>query len=159
MTGMIKMKKTFGYWLLFVAALHVIGGLLVPFIAYSDAFASYAAQLGATFWNGGQVPVEAERFQRWIVALFGPTVASVGVLMFFLVRAGMRTRERWPWDALLLAMLAWGPADIAISLMHGFWPHVVIDVVAIVSIVVPALYLRLQASKTFDQERMRAWTR
>lgn len=129
-------------WLLLVAAAHIAGGLALPFVAYSAIFDTYIAQLSLTFWNGAPVPAEAESFQRWIVALFGPTVAGFGVLMYFLVRAGARTQERWPWDALLIAILVWAPADIVISLLHDFWPHVVIDSIAIVSICVPVVMLR-----------------
>jgi hypothetical protein len=64
--------------------------------------------------------------------------------MIFLVRAGMRTQQRWPWHALLLAILVWAPADIVISLMHDFWPHVAIDAVAIASIALPALMLSMR---------------
>jgi hypothetical protein len=138
------MNKILETWLLFVAVAHVVAGLAVPFIAYSGAFDFYAMQLAAAFWGGGPVPLEAENFQRWIVALFGPTVASWGVLMIFLVRAGMRTQERWPWHALLLAILVWAPADIVISLMYDFWPHLAIDAIAIAGIAVPALMLSLR---------------
>jgi len=139
-------KRLLENWLLGVAAAHVILGLAVPFIAYSGAFDFYAAQLATTFWNGAAVPPEAQAFQRWIVALFGPTIAAWGVLMVVLIRAGARSGERWPWDALLLSLLAWAPADIAISLLHDFWPHVVLDVVAAASIAVPALLLRMRSA-------------
>jgi hypothetical protein len=138
----LRMKRLLENWLLGVAAGHVVLGLLMPFIAYSSVFDFYAAQLAVTFWDGGPVPPQAESFQRWIVALFGPTVAAWGVLMVFLIRHGARTQEKWPWDALLVSVVVWAPADIAISLVHDFWPHVVIDVIAIVIIVVPVLILR-----------------
>lgn len=135
-------KRNLENWLLFVALAHVVVGLTVPFIAYSSAFDPYLMQLAAAFWGGASVPAEAEDFARWIVALFGPTVAAWGVLMVYLVRAGARGREAWPWNALMLSVFAWAPADVAISLLHDFWPHLVIDAVASASIVVPAWYLR-----------------
>lgn len=138
------MKRILERWLLVVAAGHVVGGLALPLIAYTSGFDFYLAQLSATFWGGAAAPAEAEAFQRWIVALFGPTVAAWGVLMIFLIRAGARTQERWPWNALLLSVLVWAPADIGISLMHDFWIHVVVDGLAVISIVVPVLLLRLR---------------
>jgi hypothetical protein len=139
------MKRKLESWLTFVAIAHVVLGLAVPFIAYSGAFDAYAAQVAAAFWGGGAVPPEAQAYQRWMVALFGPTVASWGVLMFFVVREGARTQAQWPWNALLIAILVWAPADIVISLMHEFWPHVVIDAIAIVGIALPALLLRMRS--------------
>lgn len=92
------------------------------------------------------MPPEAEAFQRWIVALFGPTVASWGVLMAYLVRAGMHTNDPWPWNALLLSLLVWAPADMAISLMRNFSLHVIIDLVSVLIIAIPTLMVRTQKS-------------
>jgi hypothetical protein len=136
------MKRILESWLLMVAVGHVALGLLMPFIAYSAAFDFYAAQLAAMFWEGGPVPPQAESFQRWIVALFGPTVAAWGVLMVFLIRYGARTQEKWPWNALLVSVVVWAPADILLSLIHDFWLHVIIDAFAIMVIAVPVLMLR-----------------
>jgi hypothetical protein len=138
-------RKLLENWLFLVAAAHVAGGLAVPFIAYSGAFDFYLGQLAAAFWGGAAMPQEAQDFARWIIALFGPTVAGWGVLMIYLVRAGAKTRENWPWNALLLSLLVWAPADIVISLFYDFWPHVVIDACAIASIAVPVLIIRKRA--------------
>jgi hypothetical protein len=131
-------------WLLLVAIGHVAFGVALPFVAFSGNFDFYAAKIRYSFWNGTPVPAEAEAFERWIVALFGPTIASWGVLMTCLVRAGMRTDETWPWDGLLISLLALGPADIAISLMHDYWLHVIVDLSVVFIIAVPALMIRLR---------------
>ncbi|WP_051304476.1 hypothetical protein [Chitinilyticum litopenaei] len=131
-------------WLLMVALGHIAVGVALPFVAFSSGFDFYAEKLRMSFWSGALIPPEAEAFQRWIVALFGPTVASWGVLMTCLVRAGMRQADPWPWNALLLSLLAWAPADIAISLMRDFWLHVIVDLLVVVAIAIPALVLRAQ---------------
>ena len=136
-------------WLFIVALGHIAAGVALPFVAFSSGFDLYAERIRESFWGGALMPPEAEAFQRWIVALFGPTVASWGVLMAYLVRAGMRTNDPWPWNALLLSLLVWAPADIAISLMRNFWLHVVIDLVAVLIIVAPALMLRAQKSRKY----------
>ena len=86
--------------------------------------------------------MEAAAFISWIVALFGPTVSAWGVLMFYLVCAGERRSELWPWTALMLSVLAWAPLDIGISLLVPFWPHVYLDVFMVGVIVMPAWLLR-----------------
>ncbi|HQS57533.1 MAG: hypothetical protein B7Y56_09330 [Gallionellales bacterium 35-53-114] len=138
-----RLSKNLERWLYIVAIGHILLGFALPVLAFSSGFDFYAGQLRDTFWGAATVPAEALAFQRWIVALFGPTVASWGILMAYLVRAGVRSKEQWPWNGLLLSLIAWAPLDIAISLLHGFWLHVAIDIVAVTLIAVPALILRM----------------
>lgn len=141
------MKRRLETWLFIVALGHIVLGVALPFWAFSSGFDFYAEKIRESFWGGALIPPEAEAFQRWIVALFGPTVASWGVLMAYLVRAGMRTHDPWPWNALLASLLVWAPADIAISLMRDFWLHVVIDLFAVIVIAVPAIIVCVQKGK------------
>lgn len=136
-----------GRWLLLVALGHIVAGLLIPIWAYSPAFDFYSDFLKDAFWSSQEVPQETKEFQRWILALFGPTIASVGVLMTYLVKAGIKHREPGPWNALLIVTAIWAPGDIGISLMHDFWPHVLIDAMAMLVIVPPTLILRARAIK------------
>lgn len=64
--------------------------------------------------------------------------------MAYLVRASMRTNDPWPWNALLLSLVVWAPADIAISVMRDFWLHVGIDMFAVMVIAAPAFIVRAQ---------------
>ena len=134
-------------WLLALAWLHLAIGLAIPFIAHSALFDYYSELLQTAFWPGQSVPTETLSFQRWIVSLFGPTLASVGVVMIYLVRAGIRTNEAWPWNAILVALLVWAPSDICISLLNDFRLHVWIDATALLAIVPPVLLLRAQTSE------------
>ncbi len=132
-------------WLLMVAFSHIIVGLAIPLLAYSPLFSLYSELLHQAFWPSQPVPQATVEFQRWIVALFGPTIASVGVVLAYLVMAGATYREPWPWNALLLGLALWAPGDICISLMHDFWLHVRIDAAALLAIVPPVLVLRSRA--------------
>lgn len=134
-------------WLLAIAWLHLIAGLAIPFIAHSGLFDFYSSLLQQSFWPGQLVPPETLAFQRWLVSLFGPTLASVGVAMIYLVRAGIRSTEAWPWNAILAALAVWAPSDIMISLMKNFWLHLWIDAVALLTIVPPVLMMRARAGQ------------
>lgn len=134
-------------WLLLLAWLHLATGLAIPVIAHSAQFGHYSALLQAEFWPGQMLPPETLAFQRWIVSLFGPTLASVGVVMIYLVRAGIRSDDAWPWNAILLALAVWAPGDIYISLLRDFWLHVWIDALALLAIVPPVLVLRAQTKQ------------
>jgi hypothetical protein len=133
--------KKLELWLSIIALGHMMAGIALPFIAFSSIFDIYAAAIRESFFGGAPIPPETEAFQRWIVALFGPTVASWGVLMAYVVRAGTRTNDPSYWHALLLSVLAWAPADIAISLIHDFWIHVIVDLVAIIIIAIPVFII------------------
>ena len=148
---MFRENNILGRWLLLVALGHVAVGLLIPVWAYSPLFDFYSNLLKDTFWLSQELPQETKEFQRWILALFGPTIASVGVLMFYLVKAGIKHREPGPWNALLIVTVIWASGDIGISLMHDFWPHVLVDAMAMLVIVPPTLILRARAIK-FQQQ-------
>ena len=134
-------------WLLLAALGHIVVGVAIPVFAYSTAFDFYGDLLKEAFWFSREVPPETKEFQQWMFALFGPTIASVGVLMTYLVRAGIKHREPEPWNALLIVTAIWAPGDIGISLLHNFWFHVQIDIVAMLVIVPPTLVLRARAIK------------
>ncbi len=138
-------SKNLERWLLLAALGHVVVGISLPMFAYSTAFDFYSDLLKDTFWFSQEVTPETKEFQRWMFALFGPTIASVGVLMTYLVKAGIKHREPGPWNALLIVTAIWAPGDIGISLMHNFWLHVQIDIVAMLVIVPPTLMLRARA--------------
>ncbi|HKB59402.1 MAG TPA: hypothetical protein VKC56_05070 [Gallionellaceae bacterium] len=141
-----KMSGMPGKWLLLLAWAHILAGLAIPLIAYSAGFGYYSGLLQQTFWPHAAVPAQTVEFQRWIVALFGPTLASVGVVMVYLVRAGIRTGETWPWTAILLALAVWAPGDIGISMMKHFRLHLWLDIAALLAIVPAALILRARAA-------------
>ena len=144
---MSQAKGILEKWLLLLAYSHIAAGIAIPFVAYAPAFDYYSGLLQTAFWPGQQVPMPAIEFQRWFAALFGPTIASVGVVIVYLVKAGIRYAEPWPWNAILIALAVWAPGDIGISLMKNFWLHVGIDVGVLLTIVPPVLMLRAHAAK------------
>lgn len=124
-------ERRLGQFLLLVAAGHVLLGLAMPFVLpllpgvlarmpYADA--AEAAQ----FWS----------------RVFGPTLASWGVLACFLVRYGVQQRQRWACDALIGAVLAWAPLDAWLCWQAGFLPGIALDIFVSAAIFVPALWLR-----------------
>jgi len=142
---MFHAEKSLGRWMLLVALGHIAVGIAIPVFAYSTAFDLYGGLLKEAFWLVHEVPPETKEFQRWMFALFGPTIASVGVMMFYLVKSGIRHREPEPWNALLIVSAVWASGDIGISLMHNFWLHVLIDALALLVIVPPTMVLRARA--------------
>lgn len=119
-------------WLEALALLHVVGGLALPFVVL------YGNALDVWLPAPGDAPASA----RFWVAAFGPTLASWGLLAWFLVRRGLREGRRWACDALIYAVLTWLPLDLALCLNFGFTPGLVADLVAALAMLPPLLWLR-----------------
>lgn len=121
-------------WLSFVAILHVIAGIALPFV------------LLRSDWLDAWLPL-AGGDTRVAFALFGPTVASWGLLMLFLVQYGLRRNQAWAANALMVGILVWAPLDAAICHAYGWTGAVVLDAVASAAILIPALWRRAQIAK------------
>jgi hypothetical protein len=128
-------------FLQFIALIHVLVGVVLPLYAYSDFFYAYSNLIRDAFWQTQMQPTAAIDFERWIIALFGPTVASWGVLLFTLTCYSKKIPSLKPWLGILAATAIWGALDIGISMSKGFYMHLVIDLLAIAAIVVPTAYL------------------
>jgi hypothetical protein len=116
-------------WLMLLAIAHIAGGLALPLLILQ------------THWLDAALPAPLLEM-RPMLALFGPTVASWGVLLAFLVRHAMRERQRWACDALILAIVVWMPLDAALCVWLGYGQAVIVDLVAAPALLVPAFMLR-----------------
>lgn len=118
-------------WLAGVAVAHVAAGIALP------------AVLLRTDWLDRWLPTDTADV-RLFVALFGPTVASWGALMFYLVQYGLRTQQRWAADALIVAVLVWAPLDAALCYTYQLPLGLLLDGVAVAVILIPAIRRRSQ---------------
>lgn len=96
-----------------LALLHVVCGLAWPLLVVGTTLADR--------WLPG---IAANRY--WC-ALIGPTIASWGLLLWFVVHYGLRRGQRWAADAAIAAILVWLPLDFALCFAFRFWPGMVID--------------------------------
>lgn len=121
-------------WLSLVATTHIVAGIALPFV------------LLRSDWLDAWLPLgDAEA--RLAFALFGPTVASWGLLMLFLVQYGLRRNQAWAANALIAGILVWAPLDAAICHAWGWTGAVALDAVAAAAILIPALWRRVQIGK------------
>jgi len=109
-----------------LALLHIAGGLALPLVMALMPDWLPAMPAGASFW----------------AAVFGPTLASWGVLMWALVHHGLRLAQVWACDALLWALLVWAPLDAWLCWQVGFYPALVVDLIVLPCLVIPLLILR-----------------
>ncbi|HUP91650.1 MAG TPA: hypothetical protein VM074_05330 [Solimonas sp.] len=113
------------WWL---ALAHIAGGLVLPFVALATPLLDGVAAAAGLGKLG--------------LALFGPTVASWGVLLAFLTHYGLRRRSRWACDALIAAVLVWMPLDFFLCLSQRLWAGVVVDALVLPLLLAPPLLLR-----------------
>ena len=124
------------------AAGHLVAGVALPWIADAGVFGAYHRGIEAVFWQGaGGAPAAARAQQTWWIALFGPTVQSLGLWMLALIRFGERQRDGAAWGWLIAGVVLWAPQDIAISLRADCWPHVWLDCAALLALLPPLVCL------------------
>lgn len=134
------LRRVFILWLYASAIGHVLVGLALPWIANWPLFTPYHDATLRFFWPSG-IPQAAREQQFWWIALFGPTVQSVGLWMAALIRLGDIHRSRFAWQVLIGGLLLWAPQDMLYSLRAAAWVHVWVDWVALVTMLPPLFWL------------------
>lgn len=127
-------------WLYGIAAVHLIIGLLLPWIGQLAIVDGYHRHVEAAFW-GMEAPAAARMQQAWWIALFGPTIQSLSLWMGALVYFGDKYKSVVAWGMLIAGILLWAPQDIAISLRANAWIHVWIDAFALLTMLPPLFVL------------------
>ena len=76
----------------------------------------------------------------FLISVFGPTVASWGVLFFALARTYFRNPTTSLWWVLVLSIAVWAPIDSALCVYYGLYSAVALNAA------VTALFLGLLLS-------------
>lgn len=108
--------------LIFIAWIHIVGGLALPFAVQFEGVQAFivnalkgtAAEPGSTFWIG----------------VFGPTVASWGLLFLALLHSFFNNPTHEKWKILLGAVLIWCVIDTSYCLALGVTQALVTNVPA-----------------------------
>ncbi|KPJ93451.1 MAG: hypothetical protein AMJ53_07195 [Gammaproteobacteria bacterium SG8_11] len=122
-----------------IAVLHIIAGLCFPWIVESPLFDHYREHLHLAF---NVQNFNAQQQALFLMALFGPTIASWGVLFLFAINFGFARPSPQAWIFLLLACLAWAPYDSILSLQHGVYLNAIINAVVFVIIILPLVMVK-----------------
>ncbi|MDY7538651.1 cell division protein [Undibacterium sp. RTI2.1] len=137
-------------WMYAAAAMHLLVGALLPWIANASIFNNYHHGIELAFWGdawnslhtlttSGAATVRAQ--QVWWISLFGPTVQSTAIWMGALVYFGDQQRSSFAWKALIIGIVVWAPQDMLISLQADCWNHVWVDLFAVVMMLPPLIWL------------------
>ena len=146
---MSKSTNYIKYFLQTIAVWHIIVGLFFPWIVESPLFDHYREHLHQVF-NIHQD--NAKQQALFLMAIFGPTIASWGVLYLFAISSGFARPSPQAWWFILLACVVWAPYDSILSLQHGIYLNAIINAVAFVMMVTPLLIVRKHFFASSNEE-------
>jgi hypothetical protein len=106
--------------LLTLALAHVVAGGLLALLPFAPSV--HIKLVGAIFGEG-----KASEEVMFLVSVFGPTVASWGVLFFALVKSFFRNPTSGSWWALVLSIAVWAPLDSALCIYYGLYSAVALN--------------------------------
>ena len=127
-------------WMYGVVLVHLIAGILLPWISASPVLEMYHRIVETGFWPDA-APLAARRQQIWWLSLFGPTIQGLSIWMGVLVYIGDKQRGALAWAALTIGVVVWGPQDMLISLRADAWIHVWFDCFAMATMLPPLFWL------------------
>ena len=127
--------------LLGLALAHVLAGLLLTGLPLVPSFHQ---RLAAAIFDEGQVTKEV----LFLIAVYGPTVASWGVLFFALVKAYLRNPAIGTWRALVLSVLVWAVLDSSLCIHYGLHFAIALNVLIAGTLLVLVFAVRGQLRTT-----------
>jgi hypothetical protein len=130
-------------WLQFIALAHIIGGLMLPIVVQLDIAQPYFRLMANEFALSSQQDL---LFLQFLVGIFGPTIASWGVLFWAVVTQSFALPTKGAWWLMIAACVVWAVYDSIYSNFYGLWINAVINGAVFISIVVPLWWVR----KEFD---------
>lgn len=123
-------------WLKFIAIIHIIGGLLLPFIVFTPIDTPYFEHLQKAFPQGDLASM------KFLIGVFGPTVASWGLLFYYAVCKAFQSKTPRDWWLLFAAVMVWLVFDTTFSLFFGITAHLYINGLVAIIILLPLLKLK-----------------
>jgi hypothetical protein len=121
--------------LLAIALAHVVAGVSLAMLPFAP---SVHFKLVAAIFGAGKATEEV----MFLVSVFGPTVASWGILFFALVRTYFRNPASGSWWALALSIAVWAPLDSALCLYYGL--HFAVALNAVIAVAILGLLLSVR---------------
>jgi hypothetical protein len=125
--------KTAKRWLQTLAIIHIIGGLLLPLMVYTPLAAPYFAHLQNAF------PDSNPESLKFLIGVFGPTIASWGLLFFYAIGKAFESRTRQDWWLLVSATLVWAVLDTAFSFANHVAAHLYLNGSVLALFLIPLL--------------------
>ncbi len=104
-----------------VGPIHVAGGLLLS----ATGFLPPAMVLLESYFPKS----DQFTFSPFFVSVFGPTVASWGLLFSILINQYFAAPNENLWRGLVLSLLVWAPVDSVLCIYYGFYAGALVNAV------------------------------
>ena len=136
--------RNFSFWIVWAQVMGIILALfgismcLIALSGYDLAYINNAFR--QTIPNMNQV----KDFQQWIYGVYGAVAVPFGILMFSLARYGLRNREKWAWNCLMISICSWVIIDTYFSVSFKVYANSVNNIILFVLLCLPLLMVRKQ---------------
>ncbi len=122
-----------------IAILHIIGGVMLPWLVQTSLADEYVLSIMQNF----QVNESgADTVVRFLIGILGPTIASWGVLLLYVVNSAFRQPTFAAWWTIVIACLIWAPYDSWLSIQHGIYLNAIFNGIVFCSIIIVMLMVR-----------------
>jgi hypothetical protein len=117
-----------------IAIAHIAGGILLPFLVNTQLFSTYNTivhQALGLETTGKTIEI------NFLIGLFGPTIASWGVLFLYVVTTAFRNPDRRGWWTIFACCILWAPYDSILSIQREIYVNAFINLVSALTILIP----------------------
>ena len=122
-----------------IAIAHIAGGILLPFIVNTQLFSTYNALVSQALGfetTGKNVEI------NFLIGLFGPTIASWGVLFLYVVTNVFKNPDKRGWWTIFASCILWAPYDSLLSIQKGIYINGLINLLSALVILIPLFMAR-----------------
>jgi len=129
----------FRIFLQLIAIAHIVGGILLPFLVNTPLFSTYNALVNQAL---GFETTGKSTDINFLIGLFGPTIASWGVLFLYVVTTAFKNLDRRGWWAIFACCILWAPYDSILSIQRGIYVNALINLISALMILIPLFMAR-----------------
>ena len=122
-----------------IAIAHIVLGVLLPFLAQIEMIEKLLVD---TMFNNIALSGEAHAQAAYVISLFGPTVASWGMLLFILIQNYSQQPTQKIWLGLVAAILVWYIGDTSYSLLNNVGAAFVLNTLVTACLLIPLWQIR-----------------
>lgn len=126
-------------WLQLMAIGHIIIGLLLPLLGQIDSVRRLLLDAMAP---NHILSISIAEHMTYLITLFGPTIASWGVLLLVLTKSYYQQPNKEKWLGLLVAVLIWFIGDSSYSMLNGVYSAALLNSVVAMMLLFPIWQLR-----------------
>ena len=138
---------TISKWCLWIqgAAVGVVAVGCIMLVAPATTRRVFSALAFADPARIDSLGTDAIAYASFVHAVLGAVMAGWGTTIFLIARRVFPCRPKDAWTIIVISLLVWFIPDSAVSLLLGFWPNALLNVVFLLIFAVPLAALHAAA--------------